>query len=61
MKPTGGQVVLLKKYNLLTESSAIIVEGGNDNGITFNGSFIAKNKGSRKRYRFDDGVLTKTI
>lgn len=61
MKPMKGQMAILTKHCLMTERSEIIFEGGSDNGITFNGSFIAQNKGSKKRYRFDDGILTKTF
>jgi hypothetical protein len=68
LKITNGQHnVILKAFpDYDREKSYIIVEGGNDNGDTYTGSFLVKiyKKNSNRSigiYRFDDGKLTKKV
>jgi hypothetical protein len=62
MKPTQGQICILKKYGLYNEEkSHIIAEAGVDRVTTFYGSWMANNKGSKKYFRFENEELIKTI
>ncbi len=62
MNITDGQhndiIKRFADYN--KDKSSIIAEGGNDNGQTFNGTFLVKiyRKGT---YKFKDGILIKKI
>lgn len=61
MKPQPGQMNNINNnFHVSPDKVRIIAEAGNDNGITFNGSFLCRvyRKGV---YRFDNGKLTKKI
>lgn len=60
MKPTKGQIALLKKLNIeVNDKTEILAEVGNDNGETFKGEFIVKTK--RKKYKIENEMLIKTF
>jgi len=59
LKAQAGQIKDLQKFipNLKADSVQVIAEGGNDNGETFNGSFLAKV--GKVMYRITDGKLVR--
>ncbi len=61
MKAQAGQIKDIQKIlpSVTPAKITIIAEGGNDNGETFSGSFLAKI--GRKCYRITDGKLIKVI
>lgn len=59
MKAQQGQINDIRRNIPTAKNIEIIAEGGNDNGKTFRGEFLAKVDG--KYHRFEDGKLIKTL